>query len=158
MCCTTSEEGCTEGEKGKHRHPKGGEEKAPEVIGGTVSPVKRSRREGTTIPKEGMETEAPAQRCVAVLPSILCKAGAVFPLPFAYCCFPVLTIWSDGALSSCSSSSSCFFSGGAFTLSPVVLSSLSHHGWWKCAPAFSCVVPMSFLLLGGNIYIYVSLH
>ena len=43
----------TEREKGKHRHPKGGEEKAPEVIGGTVSPVKRSRREGTTIPKKG---------------------------------------------------------------------------------------------------------
>ena len=40
----------TEGEKGKHRHPKGGEEKAPKEKGETV---KRSRREGTTIPKKG---------------------------------------------------------------------------------------------------------
>ena len=75
----------TEGEKGKHRHPKGGEDKAPKEKGETV---KRSRREGTTIPKKGWrQKHLPKGRWRCVPPSFV-KLVRFFLSPSRIAAFP----------------------------------------------------------------------
>ena len=137
----------TEGEKGKHRHPKGGEDKAPKEKGETV---KRSRRE--TPPsqrRDGHRSTCPkvVWRCV---PPSFVKLVRFFLSPSRIAAFPS----SPFGVMAPSPPPPAFSVVVLSPLSPVVLSSLFHHGWWKCAPAFSCVVPMSFLLLGGNVHMF----